>query len=257
MVRSRAMDPDRLRREREFFDASSSSQFADAVTDVPTEHMVALLELLGDVAGARVLDCGCGAGELAIEISRRGGTVVGFDLSPESVRLMGARAERLGVPAPGGLVSLMETVPFSDGAFDVVVGKSILHHVDVTASLAEMRRVLKPGGRILFIENQVTNPLLRFAREKLTGRFGVARVGTIDEHPLVAADYAALRRLFPRARLLYPDFRFFSLISRNVLRYRRALWLARVFAWLDRTIYRWIPPLRRFGYHVIIDARRD
>ncbi|HEX9711559.1 MAG TPA: class I SAM-dependent methyltransferase [Actinomycetota bacterium] len=251
------MDPDRLKREREFFDASSSAQFTDAVTDVPTEHMVALLDMLGDVRGKGVLDCGCGAGELAIEIARRGGAVVGFDLSLESVRLMDARAQHLGVTAPGGLVTLMETLPFPDGTFDAVVGKSILHHVDVASSFAEVKRVLRPGGRAIFVENQVTNPLLRFARNRLTGRFGIARVGTIDEHPLVAADYASLRRALPGTRLHYPDFRFFGLISRNVLRYRRALWLARVFAWLDRAVYRWIPPLRRYGYHVIIEARTE
>lgn len=249
------MDPDRLKREQSFFDATSTAQFEDSVADVPTEHMVALLAMLGDVSGLRVLDCGCGAGELAIEIARRGGHVVGFDLSSESVRLMGARAARLGVPAPAGLVHVMERLPFGEETFDLVVGKSILHHVLVEPSLAEVRRVLRPGGRAIFIENQVTNPLLRFARNKLTGRFGVARVGTIDEHPLVAADYTAIHRLFPSVSLVYPDFRFFGLISRNVLRYRRALWLARFFSWLDRAIYRWLPPLRRWGYHVIIDAR--
>lgn len=249
------MDPDRLRREREFFDASSAAQFSDDAP-VPTEHMVMLLEMLGDPKELRVLDCGCGAGELALEIAGRDARVIGFDLSSESVRLMHERAARLDVVAPGGLVSGMERLPFPDGAFDVAVGKSILHHVEIAPAIAEIHRVLVPGGRAIFIENQITNPLLRFARERLTGRFGVARVGTIDEHPLVRADYQAIARLFPRHRIVYPDFRFFGLISRNVLRYRHALWLARLFERLDRAIYRWLPPLRRWGYHVIIEVRK-
>lgn len=251
------MDPERLQREREFFDASSSAQLDSPTTEVPTEHLRELLVRLGDPRGLRVLDCGCGAGELAIQIARAGGRVAGFDLSSESVRLMGARAARLSLPAPGGLVSLMERMPFPDACFDAVVGKSILHHVDVGASMAEVRRVLRPGGRAIFVENQVTNPLLRFARTRLTGRFGVARVGTIDEHPLEAGDYRRIGRLFPTVHLSYPDFRFFSLISRNVLRYRRALWLARAFSWLDRAIYRFFPFLRRWGYHVIVEVRTD
>lgn len=246
---------DRLEREREFFDASSAAQF-EAEPPPPTEHMQILFRLLGPTDGERVLDCGCGAGELANRIAETAERVAAFDLSEQSVRLMAARAARAGVKPPGGLVNVMEKLPFADGTFDAVVGASILHHVDVAASLAEVRRVMKPGARAIFIENQVTNPLLRFARRTLTGRFGIARLGTIDEHPLVRADYAAIGRLFPEMRLHYPDFRFFGLISRNVLRYRRALWLARLFAKLDAWIYRAIPPLRRYGYHVILELRK-
>lgn len=215
-----------------------------------------LRDLLGPPAGRRILDCGCGAGDLALELSRDGGDIVGFDLSPESVRLMGARAARLDVPAPGGLVSVMEHLPFPDGAFDAVVGKSILHHVEVDASLREVRRVLRPGGVAVFIENQVTNPVLRFARNRLTGRFGVARLGTIDEHPLTKADYVAARRTFPDLSLHYPDFRFFGLFSRNVLRYERAMWLARALGRSDEWLYAHVERLHPYGYHVILRATR-
>ncbi|HEX9775480.1 MAG TPA: methyltransferase domain-containing protein [Actinomycetota bacterium] len=248
------MADEHLAREQAFFDASSEAQF-EAEPPPPTEHMAFLLRRLGSATGLRILDCGCGAGDLANRIAPEAGHVVGFDLSPSSVRLMRARAARAHIAPPDGIVSVMERLPLDDGCFDAVVGASILHHVDVEAALREVKRLMKPGGRAIFIENQVTNPLLRLAREKLTGRFGVARLGTIDEHPLVARDYAAIRRLFSSVTLHYPDFRFFGLISRNVLRYRRALWLARFFAWLDRAIYRWAPPLRRFGYHVIVEVR--
>lgn len=246
---------ERFKREAEFFDASSAAQF-DSELPLPNTHVQMLFEQLGSTAGMRVLDCGCGAGELALAIAKDASLVAGFDLSLESVRLMRAHAERLGVPAPGGLASVMERLPFPDATFDAVVGKSILHHVDVGAAMQEIKRVMKPGARAVFIENQLTNPLLRFARTKLTGRFGVARLGTIDEHPLLRQDYNAISRLFGDLRLTYPDFRFFGLFSRNVLRYKRALWLAKLLGMLDDFIYRRIPALRRFGYHVIVEVRR-
>lgn len=246
-------EAERRAREREFFDASSGAQFA-AEPPPPTEHQRALFDLLGSVQGEVVLDCGCGSGELANQLALTAARVAAFDLSPESVRLMRARAGA--GPVPDGLVSVMEQLPFDDDTFDAVVGSSILHHVDVAESLREVRRVMKPGARAVFIENQVTNPFLRWARRFLTGRFGVARLGTIDEHPLVAADYRAIRAMFGSVTLHYPDFRFFGLISRNVLKYRRALWLAKVFATLDELIWRFVPPLRRYGYHVIIELRR-
>lgn len=248
------MDSDRLRREREFFDASSAAQFTDAAPDL-TEHVAAMLARVGDPRGLRVLDCGCGAGELSNEIAARGAAVTGFDLSAESVRLMRERATRAGTPVPDGAVAVMERLPFPDGSFDLVVGKSILHHVAIAPAVAEVRRVLAPGGRAVFLENQVTNPILRFARARLTGRFGVARLGTLDEHPLVAADYVAMRRAFPGMILDYPDFRFFGLFSRNVLKYRHALWLARALGRLDAFVFRAFPRLRKYGYHVIVVAR--
>jgi SAM-dependent methyltransferase len=249
-------EDDQLKREREFFDASSEAQF-EAEPPPPNHHMQMLFDLLGDPTGLRILDCGCGAGELALELSPKASQVAAFDLSPASVALMHHRAGKLSVPRPDGFVSVMETLPFGEASFDVVVGKSILHHVDVDAAMREVRRVLKPGGRGIFIENQVTNPMLRFARNKLTGRFGVARLGTIDEHPLVKDDYEGIEQTYQgKVKVHYPDFRFFGLFSRNVLRYEKAIWLAKRLGRTDEWIYERFPKLRRYGYHCIIEVWR-
>ncbi len=51
-----------------------------------------------------------------------------------------------------------EQMPFRDGSFDAVYGSSILHHLNIDAALAEVHRVLRPGGRIVFAEPNILNP---------------------------------------------------------------------------------------------------
>ncbi len=71
-------------------------------------------------------------------------------------------AERVEFVAAAG-----EQLPLENDRFDVVVGKAILHHLDVALAGAELRRVLRPGGRAAFAEPLGTNPLLTFARDHL------------------------------------------------------------------------------------------
>ena len=106
-----------------------------------------MLRLAADVEGLKVLDAGCGAGPLSEALASRGALVSGFDLSPAMVDL--AR-ERLGRDADLRVADLGEPLPYPDGAFDLVVVSLALHYVeDWGAVLAELRRVLTAGGRLL------------------------------------------------------------------------------------------------------------
>jgi len=111
----------------------------------------AMLDLAGDVAGRRVLDAGCGSGLLASALRARGAQLVGFDASPAMVDL--AR-NRLGEGSAVHVADLAEPLPFDDAEFDDVVASLVLHYLpDWTAPLAELRRVLRPGGRLLLSVN--------------------------------------------------------------------------------------------------------
>jgi ubiquinone/menaquinone biosynthesis C-methylase UbiE len=111
----------------------------------------AMLELAGDVDGHRVLDAGCGAGLLAAALRAKGAKVTGFDASPAMVDLA---KNRLGEDAAVHVADLAEPLPFDDAEFDDVIASLVLHYLrDWTAPLAEMRRVLKPGGRLLLSVN--------------------------------------------------------------------------------------------------------
>ena len=106
-----------------------------------------MIRLAGDVAGLRVLDAGCGSGALAEALRAKGADVSGFDLSAGMVDL--AR-QRLGDDADLRVADLGAPLPYGDNEFDVVVASLALHYVEDWASaLAELRRVLTPGGRLL------------------------------------------------------------------------------------------------------------
>jgi ubiquinone/menaquinone biosynthesis C-methylase UbiE len=121
----------------------------------------ATLALAGDVAGRRILDAGCGSGPLFAALRDRGAIVTGFDSSAGMLKL--AR-RRLGDDADLVVADLGRPLPFPDDAFDDVVASLVLHYLeDWTAPLAELRRVLKPGGRLIASVNHPIHghPLIR------------------------------------------------------------------------------------------------
>jgi ubiquinone/menaquinone biosynthesis C-methylase UbiE len=118
------------------------------------ERLVGLARL---EQGQSVLDVGCGTGSLAIAARRRvgsAGQVEGVDASPELIARARKKAGRAGMDVRftiGGA----ETLPFPDAKFDAVLNTMVLHHLPRETRercACEMRRVLKPGGRVLAVD---------------------------------------------------------------------------------------------------------
>jgi SAM-dependent methyltransferase len=103
---------------------------------------------------AEVLEVGCGPGRLSLRLARRHGLdVTGVDLDPAMIERARTNAGRPGdrdVRRPSFLVGDVASLAFPDGSFDLVVSTLSMHHwADPTAGLAEIGRVLRPGGRAL------------------------------------------------------------------------------------------------------------
>ena len=196
------------------------------------------------MAGLRVLELGCGAGDLSLQLLRHGARLTALDVSPAMVELA-----RRCAPDARFLVAPAEDTGLPDESFDRVVGKWVLHHVDVEAAAREVRRLLRPGGRAIFFENQDRNPLLRAARRRLWGSPRLHWVGTPDEQPLTRDDFAVLARTFDSLELVYPSFYFFEALSR-AMAHRLHGSLSR----LDALIWRRVPALRPWSWHVLIEA---
>jgi SAM-dependent methyltransferase len=106
------------------------------------------LSLLTAAAPAQLLEVGCGTGALAARcVAELGCEVVALDASAEMVRATQAR----GIDVMTGDV---QELPFADGAFDCAVAAWMLYHVpDLDRGVAELARVLRPGGRLVAITN--------------------------------------------------------------------------------------------------------
>lgn len=101
------------------------------------------LAALGDLDGLHVLDYGCGTGGTTAHLAARGAQVTGFDIS--MTRLADAH-RRVGSNRVHLVQSVAEMLPFADASFDAVLGKQILHHLDLKIAVPEIARVLRPGG---------------------------------------------------------------------------------------------------------------
>jgi demethylmenaquinone methyltransferase/2-methoxy-6-polyprenyl-1,4-benzoquinol methylase len=142
----------------------------------------ALVSAIAPTPGQRVLDVATGTGLVAFALARRGAEVVGLDQSEDM--LFGARAQQAALGPLRGGVSFVrgeaEHLPFADDSFDALSFTYLLRYVDDPAqTMAELVRVLKPGGRIGMLEFAVPPPGPLRALWRLHTRVGLPLIGRL------------------------------------------------------------------------------
>jgi len=108
----------------------------------------AILSMIGDANGHRVLDAGCGGGAHTAALVDLGAILTGID---SSAGLLEIAQRRLGGRARLMLADLNEVLPFEDGAFDLILASLVMHYLpDWSLPLSEFNRLLSDGGRLVF-----------------------------------------------------------------------------------------------------------
>jgi ubiquinone/menaquinone biosynthesis C-methylase UbiE len=119
-----------------------------------------------EARGKVFLDYACGNGGLAIQAAQAGAELaVGIDISLVSVNNAAAAARKAGVQANTFFLQAdAENTKFPDRCIDAIVCSGMLHHLDLSFAFAELRRILKPGGRLLAVEALEYNPAIKLYR---------------------------------------------------------------------------------------------
>jgi len=115
------------------------------------------LNLLADIIRAagrpRVLDLGCGAGHASFAVAPFASEVVAYDLTESMLDIVSAAARERGLSNIRAQLGSVESLPYRAGEFDCVISRYSAHHWrDIRLALREIRRVIKPGGQICFID---------------------------------------------------------------------------------------------------------
>jgi ubiquinone/menaquinone biosynthesis C-methylase UbiE len=246
MAEQRFHDSQAQARARDFSRRAATLSFAD---DDYLDHETWIrpaFDRLGEVAGKRVLDFGCGHGMAAVVLARKGAKVTGFDLSSGYIgeahrRALANQVDVDFVQANG------ERLPFADQSFDRIWGNAILHHLDLRIAGAELQRVLRPNGLAVFCEPWGENPFLRWARQRLPYP---GKHRTIDERPLCHDQLHLLAKAFPN--LEWHGFQFLGMAARLLGPGQVSAGLCRC----DQRLFARFPALQGYARYILLILRR-
>ncbi len=261
-----------LEREREFHDEWAKAidpakvMVRETFTASTSPESAWLFKRLGDLRDLKLLDLGSGAGESAVWFALHGAKVTATDLSGEMCAVVKKVAAHYGTELDSTVCNAEDLSQFADASFDIVFAANVLHHVDLHKCMAEIRRVLKPGGRIASWDPVAHNPIINIYR-------GMAmEVRTEDEHPIRMQDMKVFNTYFDSidkkffwlsSLVLFLKFYVIDRVHPNEDRYWKRIlthekenaWFYKPLAALDEILLK-IPMLQWWAWNIAIIGRR-
>lgn len=224
------------------------------------------INLLGNIKGKKILNPGCGAGEETIYMALKGAKINAFDISQGMIDVAKKLAGKFRVEKSVILEKMdAEKEKYPDNTFDIIFGNSILHHININKSAKEFHRVLKNGGKAVFIEPLAYNPIINRYRTM------AKEVRTKDEHPLTYRDIKEFNKYFKEVKhqefqfttlLIFCYFYLFERVNPNQDRYwkkiirdgKKYTFVFKVLYRLDKIILALFPYLKRYCWVTVIEA---
>jgi SAM-dependent methyltransferase len=210
------------------------------------------------IDGKKILEFGCGEGEVSTQLARLGARVTAIDISPELIAIAARRAR-----LDGGrdriefVLGDIREVVRPRAQFDVALCLAALHHVDLRSVAPHVLACVKPGGAVIMMEPIALSPLLQRVRNLVP----IAKDASPEERQLNGDDLDFLRHLVGAAEI-----RFFNLFGRLARLFPHANEIDRghpvtkaaliMLLGLDRLLLRLFPGLRRWSGTVVIVARK-
>lgn len=253
----------------EFFhdDWANSIDPADVMVDEYFEACTSpenriILQRLGNLKDKKVLDLGCGAGEASVYFAKKGAHVTAADISGgmlEVVQQVAARHNTSVITKR----SVSHALDCNDESFDIVYAANLLHHVEIEPTLAEVKRVLKPGGVFVCWDPLAHNTLINIYRRIATN------VRTENEHPLRMSDIKTFKHFFSKVSYkatwfftlwIFIKFYFIERIDPNKERYWKKILidhrrLEKTYSFLeklDQLFLRLFPFMRRYCWNIVL-----
>jgi len=209
------------------------------------------LALVGNGDGKKIVDMGCGEGERTLQLLDTGACIYAFDISHRMVKNADMRLQSAACKNGCYCACLQmagEQIAFESSSMDLMFGISVIHHLDISMVLSEITRVLKPGGRAIFVE-----PLNHHPIAKLYRRFTPDRHSE-TEKPL---DYSILNEMRQHFSIVHhKEFYLLSLMAAFVSFFRNKEIFDKVLAMLmklDEKISNRFPWIRKYAWITVIE----
>lgn len=212
-----------------------------------------ILPEMGTLEGKKVLELGAGTGGTATLLAKRGASVVGIDLLPFRLAEAKERASEHNVAASVNF-ALMDAMhlAFPDNTFDFIISKSVLVFTEHAQTAKECHRVLKPGGKAIFIENMRYHPMVWLYRKAFLKYSGKLRYFSVRDIKTVGAEFerlehrefhlSAVGALFWQKCIAIPTF------YRASFRFLKAI---------DTSLLKFLPFLKRFCWITAMICHKD